>query len=66
MQPRAGSIDTQMTKEQIDAILDSLSALTHAMVHSPDLEHEAKVDLLDKLCAVKREFGVVESVGVAG
>ena len=52
-----------MTEAQINAIIDLLSRTTHALVRSNHVSHAEKVEMLDSLSTVKREFGVVEMVG---
>lgn len=50
-----------MNEPQSVAIVKLLSDLTHAVVtHSNDLPHNTKVELLDELCEVKRQFNIEE------
>lgn len=51
-----------MTKEQEASLIKHLENLTHDLVHVRDLGHDDKVGLLDSLCEVKRQFGIVEPV----
>lgn len=52
-----------MTEPQLQSTIELLSSLTHAVVRTCAVKHEEKVEMLDKLCEVKRQFGVQEPVG---
>lgn len=52
-----------MNAEQEKSLIKLLESITHCLVQTVrDLGHDERVHLLDELCAVKREFGIVEEI----
>lgn len=52
-----------MTSEQVQAISNWMTQVTHTLITLPDVPHRQQVDLLDSLCAAKKTLGIEQSVG---